>query len=116
MVIVDVTTGESSSRVPSHIRWFRVCDGPVLTFNRYQRDLLLNLCVEVCLPPLQLIDGKCLDLGLSVATDLVDNLTDDLGLTNGGLGLGDGLGGNGLDNGLGNGGDGILGLGLGGVL
>lgn len=83
-----------------------------LTLSRYQKDLLLNLCVEICLPPLQLIDGKCLDLGLSVATDLVDNLTDDLGLTNGNGLL------NGLGNGLGNGGegDGVLGLGLGGLL
>lgn len=77
--------------------------------GRYQKDLLLNICVEICLPPLQLVDGKCLDLGLSVATDLVDELTDNLGLTNG-SGIGNIVG-----DGIGNA-DGILGLGLGGLL
>jgi hypothetical protein len=58
---------------------------------------LIDLCVEICLPPLTLVGGKCLKLDLGIASDL----TKDLGLgstseTLGGVlgtGNGDALGG-----------------------
>lgn len=59
--------------------------------TRFEKDHLLDLCVEICLPPLQLIDGKCLDVNFGVATDLVDGLG--LGDLAGGLTEGLGLGG-----------------------
>jgi hypothetical protein len=40
--------------------------------TRFQN--LIDLCVEICLPPLSLVDGKCLKLDLSIASDLTNGL------------------------------------------
>jgi hypothetical protein len=84
--------------------------------TRFQN--LIDLCVEICLPPLSLVDGKCLKLDLGIASDLTNGLglgepTDLVhGLTGGLLG-GDPLGGNDLPvGGLLGGDDGLGGLGL----
>jgi hypothetical protein len=87
---------------------------------------LIDLCVEICLPPLTLVGGKCLKLDLGIASDL----TKDLGLGStsdilGGVlgnGNGDALGGilgstgaadlGGLVGGGGGGGSPLGGLGL----
>jgi hypothetical protein len=72
---------------------------------------LLDLCVEICLPPLSLVGTKCLNLDLGVG-DLADSLG--LGSTSG---LVDGLTGGLLGNGggvLGGGNTPLSGLGLGG--
>lgn len=57
---------------------------------------IIDLCVEICLPPLTLVGGECLKLDLGIASDL----TKDLGLGStsdilGGVlgGKGDSLGG-----------------------
>ena len=80
---------------------------------------MIDLCVEICLPPLTLVGGKCLkldlgissdltkDLGLGAPTDLVGGL---LGNT-GGLPIVDSLGGLGL-GGVGAGEGPLGGLGL----
>lgn len=41
---------------------------------------LLGACVEICLPPLQLIDGQCIEVDLGIASDLVDKVTEQLDL------------------------------------
>jgi len=76
---------------------------------------LIDLCVEICLPPLTLVGGKCLKLDLGVASDL----TKDLGLGStsdilGGVlgGQGGILGGNGDLGGLVGGESPLGGLGL----
>jgi hypothetical protein len=96
--------------------------GATLTYHRFQN--LIDLCVEICLPPLTLIDGKCLKLDLGIASDLTRELglgepTDLVhGLTGGSSPLGAGglplVGGGGglLGGGAPLGGAGLGGLGL----
>jgi len=40
--------------------------------SRFQN--LIDLCVEICLPPLTLVGGKCLKLDLGIASDLIKDL------------------------------------------